>query len=84
MVEKKNVSDLEFEAMQKVMDADEERSREAENEGRLPRRPPRRNDLGASPPRTCKRVMTSDMQEITGTTEVDASDLWINGAHPRR
>lgn len=72
----KSVEDQAFEQMQKVINEREEIQREAEEQGWRPRRPERRK-ITVKPGAGFKRVMTSDMSEITGPTEVYADDPWI-------
>ena len=74
----KSIADQEFEALQKVLDANDERVKDEETLGLRPRKPPRRM-IWVQPAPHMRRVMNSDMSEITGPIEVAADDLWIMG-----
>jgi hypothetical protein len=74
----KSVADQEFEATQKVIDRNEERIRDEEALGLRPRKPAPKM-IWVTPAPHMKRVMASDMSEITGPVEVRADDLWISG-----
>lgn len=76
MAQRKTIDELQSEQIEKVYGWREAAREALEKQRGGPQRPERRK-MWVRPAEGYRRVMTADLQEITGPVEVSASDTWI-------